>query len=94
MGLTDDSLTLGRACPYTAVMLPASILEDLSPHARVITAILPFLWALVFRLILGNNRLTRILLSVSTTWFAMNVLMAPYSAGMREDLLSLRYIFR
>ena len=34
---------------------------------------------------MGNNTLTRLLLSLSTTWFAINILMAPYSAGMRQD---------
>ncbi len=76
-------------------MLPLGILERLSPHARVATAITPFLLAIVLRLILGKNRLTRILLSVSTTWFAINILLAPYSASMRRDLDHLRaMVFR
>ncbi len=67
-------------------MLPATILDDLSPYARVATAIAPFLAAIVLRLIFGKNRVTRILLSISTTWFAINILLAPYSASMRRDL--------
>ncbi|MDR3701643.1 MAG: hypothetical protein P4L56_18490 [Candidatus Sulfopaludibacter sp.] len=67
-------------------MLPATILDDLSPYARVATAIAPFLAAIVLRLIFGKNRVTRLLLSISTTWFAINILMAPYSASMRRDL--------
>jgi hypothetical protein len=70
-------------------MLPATILDDLSPHARVTTALVPFLLAIVLRLIFGKNRVTRILLSVSTTWFAINILMAPYSVGMQNDLIHL-----
>lgn len=75
-------------------MLPASLLEDISPHARVATAIAPFLVAIVFRLIFGKNRVTQVLLSISTTWFAINILMAPYSANMRSDLNDLRSLFR
>ena len=70
------------------------LLEDLSPHARVITAVLPFVVAIVLRIVLGKNRVTRMLISLSTVWFAANVLMAPYSAHMRQDLEDLRYIFR
>ncbi len=72
----------------------ASIFEDLSPHARVATAILPLAAAMLLRLVLGKNRLTRVLLSLSTTWFVINVLMAPLSEGMRRDILDLRSWFR
>ena len=72
----------------------SSIFEDLSPHARVATAVLPFVVAMVLRFILGKNRVTRVLLSVSTTWFAINVLMTPFSEGMRRDILDLRAWFR
>ena len=75
-------------------MLPVSIFEDLSPYARVVTALLPFVVAILLRLFLGKNQVTRVLLSVSTTWFAINVLMAPLSEGMRRDLLDLRSWFR
>lgn len=71
-----------------------SIFEDLSPHARVATAVLPFVAAMLLRLILGKNRLTQVLVSVSTTWFAVNVLMAPLSEGMRRDILDVRSWFR
>jgi hypothetical protein len=30
------------------------------------------------------------LLSISTIWFAVNVFLAPYSYGMRQDLMNLR----
>jgi hypothetical protein len=67
---------------------------DFSPYARVTTAVVPFVAAIALRLVFGKNRVTRTLLSVSTTWFAINVLMAPYSTGMREDLSNLRSMFR
>jgi hypothetical protein len=60
----------------------------------VTTAIVPFVAAIGLRLIFGKNKVTRLLLSVSTTWFAINVLMAPYSIGMREDLSHIRSMFR
>jgi hypothetical protein len=75
-------------------VLPADIFEDLSPHARVATAVLPFVAVVLLRLVLGNNRLTRALISLSTTWFVVNVLMAPFSEGMRRDILDLRSWFR
>ena len=71
-------------------MLPGNILNDLSPHVRVVTAVLPFALAIFVRLVLGNNPLTRWLISLSVLWFAANILMAPYSAGMRQDIRGLR----
>jgi hypothetical protein len=71
-------------------MFPGAIFDRLSPYARVMTAILPFLAAIVCRLMFGKNRVTRALLSISTIWFALNVFLAPYSYGMRQDLVNLR----
>lgn len=71
-------------------MWPGTIFDRLSPYARVVTAIVPFLAAIVLRLIFGKNKITRALLSISTIWFAANVFMAPYSYGMRQDLQNLR----
>jgi hypothetical protein len=73
---------------------PVNILDDFSPHARVATALAPFLLAIVLRLILGKNKLTRVLLSLSTTWFAINILLTPYSARMQDDLVRIRMLFR
>jgi hypothetical protein len=71
-------------------MLPGTIFDRLSPYARVVTAITPFLAAIVLRLIFGKNRITAVFLSIGTIWFSLNVLMAPYSYGMRQDLVNLR----
>jgi hypothetical protein len=71
---------------------PGNLFNDLSPHARVVTAILPFALAVFVRVILGNNPLTRWMISLSVLWFAANVLMAPYSAGMRQDIQNLRIL--
>jgi hypothetical protein len=53
------------------------------------TAVAPFAIAVFMRLLLGNNRLTRSLISVTVLWFAANVLMAPYSADVRTDIMNL-----
>jgi hypothetical protein len=71
-------------------MSPGDIFNDLTPHARVVTAVLPFVIAVSVRLVLGNNLLTRWLISLSVMWFAANILMAPYSTGMRQDIRNLR----
>jgi hypothetical protein len=70
------------------------LLEALSPHARVATAILPFVLAIVLRIVLGRNRLTRALISIGTMWFVMNILMVPYSIQMQQDIHELRSRFR
>jgi hypothetical protein len=80
--------------PLNFRMGPLSIFEEFTPHARVVTAVAPFLMALVMRLILGKNKLTQLLVSLSITWFAINILLAPYSGRMQGELQSLRYIFR
>lgn len=71
-----------------------SLLEQLSPYARVATAVAPFVAALLLRIVLGKNRLTGLLISFGTMWFAINVLMAPYSPRMTQDLQDLQSIFR
>ncbi len=75
-------------------MLPLHLLEDLSPHARVATAVAPFVLALVLRVVLGRSRLTSLMVSLSTVWFAINIFLAPYSARMREDIRELQNILR
>jgi hypothetical protein len=92
-GLTEDSLTGAARPPNTSVML-GSILTHLSPYARVLTAVMPFLLAIAIRCIYGKNRVTQVLLSISTMWFAVNILLAPYSAGMQRDLAQVRAWFR
>lgn len=79
---------------HTPVVLQPTILEELSPHARVATAVAPFAAAILARLFLGRNRITRALLSAATMWFAINVLMAPYSSRMQADIEGLRALFR
>ena len=75
-------------------MALVNLLEALSPHARVVTAVAPFALAVVLRLVLGRSRFTRTLISLGTMWFAINVMAAPYSERMQEEIRSLRAAFR
>ena len=70
-------------------MIPWSIFRELSPHARVVTATLPFAVAIFVRLLLGNNQLTRGLLSLAVLWFTANVVMAPFTVGVRQGIRNL-----
>jgi hypothetical protein len=54
-------------------------LEQTLPYLRLATALLPFVAALLVRIAAGGNRFTRMLLSLATTWFAVNVLLAPFT---------------
>jgi hypothetical protein len=73
---------------------PWNVLMELGPYARVITAVVPFIAASALRLMFGKCRATRLLLSIGTMWFAINVLLAPYAVGMRQDISKLGSIFR
>jgi hypothetical protein len=66
---------------------------ELGPSARVLTAVVPFLAASALRMMFGKGRKTRLLLSISVMWFAVNVLLAPYSTGMQQDISKLGTIF-
>jgi len=68
--------------------------DGLTPDQRVATAVAPFVIAMLLRLILGRTQFTRWGITISTMWFAFNVLMAPYSANMRQDLFELGARFR
>ncbi|MGO9255376.1 MAG: hypothetical protein ACLQU1_03605 [Bryobacteraceae bacterium] len=72
-------------------MFPTGLLEQLSPHVRVATAVAPFAGALAFRLLTGRSRLANVLISVATTWFAVIILLTPMSFGMQQDLMRLRF---
>jgi hypothetical protein len=65
------------------------MIERLSPHLRIATAIAPFVVAVGLRLLLGGSALTRWMITLGTVWFAANILLAPYSAGMRQDIRNL-----
>jgi hypothetical protein len=63
--------------------------QGLTPDAQVATAVLPFVVAMMLRWIMGRTEFTRWAITVGTMWFAINVLLAPYSAGVRQDLMDL-----
>ena len=56
-----------------------SKLELILPYLRVATAVIPFAVALLVRLLVGPNRITRFLVSAAITWFAVNILLAPFT---------------
>jgi hypothetical protein len=68
--------------------------DGLTPDARVATAAVPFVVSMLLRWILGRTEFTRWAITVTTMWFAINVLLAPYSTGVRQDLLDLGSRFR
>jgi hypothetical protein len=70
------------------------VFAALGPHARVTTAVVPFAVSMCLRVVFGRNKFIGWLISVSTMWFLLNVLLAPYSPGMRDDLHSLGRMFR
>ena len=67
-------------------MVPSNLLNELSPYARVATAVVPFVLAMLVRLFFGKTRVVGWLLTLTTMWFAAIVLLAPYSRGMRQDI--------
>lgn len=62
---------------------------ELPPHARIATALLPFLLALVVRLLFGKNRTTQTVLWLATLWFTISMMLAPFSL----EIPDLRRIF-
>jgi hypothetical protein len=51
--------------------------------------VIPFVLAMVGRLVWGKSQTMSWLITICTVWFVINVLMAPYSAQMRQELQSL-----
>jgi hypothetical protein len=66
----------------------------LGPDELVALAALPVIIAILLRALLGRTQLTRWATTLGTMWFAINVLLAPYSDGIRQDLLELGNTFR
>jgi hypothetical protein len=58
------------------------------------TALAPFALAMPLRAAFGRNKFTSWLISISTMWFLLNALLAPYSPGMREDFQSIQSLLR
>ena len=75
-------------------MLPGSLLDGLSPLARIATATAPFAGALVLRIAFGSHPILRWVVALTTFWFVLNVLLAPYSSDVLDDIMSLPAHFR
>ena len=71
-------------------MLLENYFEHFGPYVRVATAVAPFVLAMLWRLVFGVSRATRWMITLGTAWFAVNTLLAPYTAPMRQDILDLR----
>ncbi|HUI80511.1 MAG TPA: hypothetical protein VLY24_21450 [Bryobacteraceae bacterium] len=69
--------------------MPLDFFQELPPNTRVAVALLPFLLALVGRLIFGKNRTTGTMLWLATMWFALSVILLPVSL----EILDIRRIF-
>ena len=70
-------------------MLYGILFDRLTPDERVMTAVIPFVVAMLLRVVLGRTQFTRWAITLGTMWFAFNVLLAPYSTGIRQDLFDL-----
>jgi hypothetical protein len=64
--------------------MPFELFERLSPNTRVAAALIPFLLALVMRLLLGKNRVTEAVLWLATLWFTFSLIMAPISLELPD----------
>jgi uncharacterized membrane protein len=49
---------------------------------------------MALRVLLGKSRFTTWFVSLSTMWFSINVLVAPYSPGTQREIESLWALFR
>jgi hypothetical protein len=70
-------------------MLLGHLFDHLSPHARVAAAVAPFVVVMAARLVWGKSQTMSWLITLTTVWFVINVMMAPYSAPMRQEIQNL-----
>lgn len=52
-------------------------------------AAVPFMVSMVLRLMYGRNKTTEILLTLATSWFLVNVFVAPHSVDIERELYHL-----
>jgi len=50
---------------------------------------MPFLAALLFRVLAGRSRFASMLISAAVTWFAVSILLAPLSPRLQQELVQL-----
>jgi hypothetical protein len=65
-----------------------------SAAEQVAVAVAPFAMALLLRVLLGRTEFTRWIVMLCAMWFAIDVLVTPYSSGIRQELLALEDRFR
>ena len=74
--------------------MQAGIAAHINPYARLATALAPFAAAVLLRIAFGDNRTTRALLTLATSWFAVNILLAPYTVELQRGIYRLVNLFR
>jgi hypothetical protein len=72
----------------------ATPFDGFTPDDRVMLAVMPVALAICLRILLGRTQFTRWSATLGAMWFAINVLLAPYSEGMRVSLMELGQHFR
>jgi hypothetical protein len=70
------------------------LFDSFYPHARLASAIVPVVITVILRFVFGSGKVVNTLVSIATVWFTVNVLAAPYSFRMQQDLDSVRQFFR
>jgi hypothetical protein len=69
--------------------MPENLLDGISPQARVVVAVFPFVVAIMIRMLTGRSKTADWLITLGTVWFAVSVLMAPFSDPMRRNIRDL-----
>jgi hypothetical protein len=59
---------------------------ELTPLSQVAAAVSPFILAMILRWMFGRRRWTEVLVTVATSWFFVNVLIAPYAVELQRGL--------
>jgi len=59
---------------------------EFSPLSQVAAAVSPFIIAMILRLMFGRKRWTEVVVTIATSWFFVNVLIAPYAVDIQREL--------
>jgi hypothetical protein len=63
--------------------------DDLSPVGRVLMAAVPFMVSMLLRLMYGRTKTIEVLITIATSWFLVNVFIAPHSVDIERELFHL-----
>ena len=94
--MTDSSvsrrlfLSAVAAAPAAPVLIASDRIAIFDPPPDRVRIVV----AMALRLLLGKSRFTAWFVSLSTMWFAINVLMTPYSPERQREIESLWALFR